>query len=130
MRYESKRTKNGNVGVSTVSQEAADAQARQMDANGCVNCYNCSRCSGCSDCSGTLRWYGPKAENLTSLNGLRWPISVSKTHMQIGCQNHSHADWESFSDAQISSKADTAWEFWQEWKPTLMAMCKWKASQS
>ena len=51
MRYESKITEKGNVGVSFSSQEAADLQAAEMDKNGCSNCSNCSDCSYCSSCS-------------------------------------------------------------------------------
>ena len=67
MRYESAKTKMGNVGVSYESQEAADLQAAQMDEKGntncsgcsgcfdCSGCYDCSGCSGCSDCSDCSR---------------------------------------------------------------------------
>ncbi len=52
--YKSEITKNGNVGISYVSQEAANLQALEMDMNNCSRCSGCSgcsRCSGCSDCS-------------------------------------------------------------------------------
>ena len=52
MRYESKITEKGNVGVSFSSQEAADLQAAEMDKNGCSYCSSCSGCSDCSYCSG------------------------------------------------------------------------------
>ncbi len=45
MRFESAQTARGNIGVSYVSQEKANEQAQEMDANNCVYC------SGCSDCS-------------------------------------------------------------------------------
>jgi len=51
MKYESKKTEHGNVGVSYNSQEDADRQAKQMDDNGCKNCYSCLYCSYCSNCS-------------------------------------------------------------------------------
>jgi len=43
MRYESKKTEKGNVGMSYVSQAGADEQAAEMDAG---NNYGCSGCSG------------------------------------------------------------------------------------
>ena len=58
MRFESQKTEKGNVRVSYVSQELADEQAKQMDANGnkncrdCIDCRDCSGCSYCIDCSG------------------------------------------------------------------------------
>ena len=54
MSFKSEKTPMGNIGFSYESQELADAQAAQMDANenkNCFNCSGCSRCSGCSDCS-------------------------------------------------------------------------------
>ena len=50
MVYESKKTPRGNVGFSYESQEEADAQASQMDANGCSDCYNCYNCYDCYNC--------------------------------------------------------------------------------
>jgi hypothetical protein len=74
-----------------------------------------------------LLWQGPTAVKLFSMNGLRWPIAISDTHMQIGCQNHSHEQWRTFTDSQIGQMAPGAIEFWKQWKPTLMAACEWKA---
>jgi hypothetical protein len=67
---------------------------------------------------------------LTSLNGLHWPVAVSETHMQIGCQNHTHERWLNFSDAAIAPMSVDALDFWKQCKPMLMAMCAWKASQA
>ena len=55
MRYESAKTPRGNIGVSYDSQEAADAQAAEMDRNNCTDCHDCTgctRCHGCTDCTG------------------------------------------------------------------------------
>ena len=52
MRYESKKTKRGNVGISYSSQAEADAQAANMEKAGCSYCIDCRGCSDCSDCSG------------------------------------------------------------------------------
>ena len=140
MRYESKRTEKGNVGVSFSSQEAADLQATEMDKNNCSNCYNCSRCSGCyrcsdcsncsdcSDCSGIIGWKGGEAEKLIALNGLTWPVSTDGKKIQIGCQCHSVADWEAFDDERINSMDTKALEFWKAFKPTIMAMAAYRAS--
>jgi hypothetical protein len=52
MRYESEKTVRGNIGVSYVSQDAANSQAREMDEglnSNCVSCLNCSRCTSCVD---------------------------------------------------------------------------------
>lgn len=55
MRYESKKTAKGNIGVSSYSQELADAQAAEMDANNCTYCTYCTDCTDCVDCVGCVR---------------------------------------------------------------------------
>ena len=130
MRYESPKSERGNTGVSYESQQAADDQARQMDANGCSDCSECSgcsRCSGCSGCSGCIRWRGGKAEQLLSVNGLRWPVAISIDKMQIGCENHTHAEWQGCTDAQIQSMDRNALDFWGKHKDLLLHLCTLRA---
>jgi len=158
MKYESARTEKGNVGVSFESQEAADNQALQMDANGnsncyncsdcsdcsrcsdcsgcsycyncsgcsyCSRCYNCSGCSGCSDCSdcsGILRWEGGEVSKLIALNGLRWPIAISKERIQIGCKNYTIEEWKNFKEAEIKAMDPDALEFWRENKELIISV--------
>ena len=160
MKYKSAKTPKGNMGVSFKSQEAADAQAAEMDAGGnrncsdcsgcsgctgctrcsgcsgcsdcsdcsrctrcsdctrctrcmdCMDCMDCTRCTDCTDCTGVLQWTGPKASSLLALNGLYWSVAFSKTHLQIGCQNHKISSWEKFDDATISEMDSNALSFW------------------
>jgi hypothetical protein len=107
------------------------------DCSHCSGCYGCSRCSGCSGCShcsdcfrcfGIIRWSGKKTENLISINGLTWPIATDGIAIQIGCQNHTVARWESFSDAEIAAMDSKALDWWRQWKPTVMAMANHKAA--
>ena len=51
MRYESKKTEKGNVGVSWVSAAKAAEQAEEMDANDCTDCTGCTYCTDCTDCT-------------------------------------------------------------------------------
>ena len=151
MRYESKKTQRGNVGVSYESQEAADNQSWQMDANGCYNCsdcsdcyncyncsdcYNCSSCSGCSrcyncsGCSGVLRWSGSAASSLLALNGLTWPVATDGKSIQIGCQHHSVEAWRGFSDAEISRMEKRALVFWQAHKDQILLLAEMRRSMN
>lgn len=116
MKYESEKTEKGNVGVSWVGQEEADQQAVAMDNNGCINCYNCSYCSYCS---GILKWDGPEVTNLFGLNGLKWPIAISNTHIQIGCQNHTIEDWFSYSTEVIERMEKGASGYMDQYKQIL-----------
>jgi hypothetical protein len=65
---------------------------------------------------------------LLALNGLHWPVAVSATHMQVGCQNHSHGAWRKFNDAHIASMDDDALSFWQANKKHLLTLCEMRAS--
>ncbi len=61
MYYVSELTASLNFGVSFVSQQEADAQAADMDSNGCYGCYgcwgcrDCRYCVDCAHCQGCLR---------------------------------------------------------------------------
>ena len=136
MRYESQKTERGNVGVSYVSQEAADAQAVEMDDNDCFhcsrcsNCFNCSSCSGCTGCTGcintigAMQWGGEPAKNLLSINGLRWPVSTDGKSIQIGCQHHSVEDWKAFDDRVIAKMDKEALTFWTWYKAMILGLAE------
>ena len=143
MKYESMKTAKGNTGVSYISQEDADNQAAEMDSannmncyncsdcsncSNCSYCYNCSDCSNCSHCSGILIWKGEKTSRLIAINGLKWPIATDGKSIQIGCQNHTVEEWESFNDTRISRMSDGALDFWQQFKPTVIAMATYRRS--
>ena len=53
-----------------------------------------------------------------------WAIWILDNHMQIGCELHTFAAWESFDDRCIERMSGEANEFWQIYKPTLIAMCR------
>ena len=48
-----------------------------------------------------------------------WPITYTDEEMQIGCQRHPIALWETFSDAEIRAmdgrKAVAFWSKWKAW---------------
>jgi uncharacterized protein YjbI with pentapeptide repeats len=58
------------------------------------------------------------------VGGLRWTVCISESYLQIGCQRHLHGDWKAFSDDEIADISDEALQFWQQWKKTLLDMCK------
>ena len=67
--------------------------------------------------------------NLNGITGLNdwikciqiedWPITYTDEDMQIGCQRHPIALWETFSDAEIRAmdgrKAVAFWSKWKAW---------------
>jgi len=59
------------------------------------------------------------------ISGLNWPVYILDTHMQIGCEVHSHEQWEKFSNKEIlAMDGRCAARFWKEHKKTLLALCK------
>ena len=38
--------------------------------------------------------------------GLAWPVVIWDNHMQIGCQFHSHAEWDQFNDHEWLGMGD------------------------
>ena len=59
-----------------------------------------------------------------SIYGLARPVLIVQTHLRIGCQTHPHAEWEKFSDDEISQMAEGALAFWKENKDFLLSICK------
>jgi hypothetical protein len=59
-----------------------------------------------------------------SLTNLKWRVFITDGYMQIGCQRHTHSEWENFSDEEISKMAEGAGKFWKQWKDGLIEMCK------
>jgi hypothetical protein len=64
---------------------------------------------------------------LLALNGLRWPVATNGTHIQIGCQHHSVAEWESFDNRTISAMDVDAAAFWKANKQLVLALAKSRA---
>ena len=62
------------------------------------------------------------------LYGMKWFVTVTNEFLTIGCQRHTHAEWEAFSDEQISDMDEGALNFCQMWKPSLLSVCAVQAA--
>jgi uncharacterized protein YjbI with pentapeptide repeats len=56
--------------------------------------------------------------------GKYWPVLIFDAHIKIGCQLHSTAEWEAFTDDEISKMASNALEFWKENKDLIIVLAK------
>ena len=65
-----------------------------------------------------------------NLGGLRWPITITDSHMAIGCQHHALEKWWKFSDALITKMDSNALDFWQANKAMLQALCQSSGRES
>jgi hypothetical protein len=55
--------------------------------------------------------------------GLRWVVTILDAHMQIGCELHSLADWQTFNDARICAMdGRDALRFWRDHKDALLSL--------
>jgi len=57
------------------------------------------------------------------INNLTWDILITEHHMKIGCQVHTHQEWEDFTGDKISEMDDNAFEFAEKWRSILLMMC-------
>ena len=43
--------------------------------------------------------------------------------MRIGCQRHTHREWNDFDEAQIRKMSAGAFDFWKIWRGPLLTLC-------
>jgi hypothetical protein len=58
------------------------------------------------------------------ISGLTWPVLITDGYLRIGCQRHTHEQWQNFTDDEIRAMETGARLFWKSWKEPLMIMCK------
>ena len=59
-----------------------------------------------------------------SILNMTWDILITNNYMRIGCQRHTHAEWEAFTESQIADMENRASEFWKVNKDWLLEACK------
>jgi len=68
--------------------------------------------------------YGQKIQKTPiQINNLTWGILITEHHMKIGCQVHTHQEWEDFTGDEISEMDESAFEFAEKWRSILLMMC-------
>ncbi len=59
------------------------------------------------------------------LHGLRWSVTILEAHMQIGCELHALAEWQTFDDARIAAMdGRDALRFWRAHKDALLSLAR------
>ena len=57
--------------------------------------------------------------------GLLWLVTILDAHMQIGCELHSLAEWQTFDDARICAMdGRDALRFWRDNKEALLSLAR------
>jgi len=68
--------------------------------------------------------YGQKIQKAPiQINNLTWGILITEHHMKIGCQVHTHQEWEDFTGDEISNMDKGAFEFAEQWRSILLMIC-------
>ena len=106
----------------------ADLRAADLrDADLCDADLRGANLRGADLCGANLR--GEKLKSIpVFIYGLKWFVTVTNEFLTIGCQRHTHAEWEAFSDEQISDMDEGALNFCQMWKPSLLSVCAVQAA--
>ena len=67
----------------------------------------------------------PLTRNPIQIYGLTWLVTILDAHMQIGCELHTLAEWESFDDRRIAEMdGKAALKFWKAHRETLLGMAR------
>ena len=75
--------------------------------------------------------FGQKIEKTPiQINNLIWPIIITEHHMKIGCQVHTHQEWEDFTGDELAAMDNDAFEFAEKWRSILLMMCHEHAKES
>ena len=59
-----------------------------------------------------------------SIINLTWDILITEGYMTIGCQRHTHAEWEAFDDEAVAKMESRVSEFWKANREWLLSACK------
>jgi len=85
-------------------------------------------------CDANLRGanlYGEKlAVTPIVMTGMRWQVMITAEYLTIGCERHAHGEWRSFDRVEISKMDKGAWDWWQQHKDALLALCEINAAQA
>ena len=107
----------GTVAAGDLGGYVASTDNLSQDGDAWVS--DSARVSGNALVSGNAR----VTRDVVHVCGLRWPVTITDNHMQIGCELHTSAAWERFSDREIAAMdGRDALKFWYEHKASLFGI--------
>ena len=75
--------------------------------------------------------FGQKTQRAPiQINNLTWDVLITEHHMKIGCQMHTHQEWEDFTGDELAAMDNDAFEFAEKWRSILLMMCHEHAKES
>ena len=66
----------------------------------------------------------PLTKTPIQISGLIWDVMILDTHLKIGCELHSFAEWENFSDQEIAKMEERALPWWKQHKEMIFAVIR------
>lgn len=86
--------------------------------------YGNARVSGDAQVFGHAQVSGDARVSKTPINilGLRWAVTISDHHIQVGCELHLKAEWATFEEERIAHMDGEALEFWNEHRGTILKL--------
>ena len=92
--------------------------------SGDAQVYGDARVSGDAQVYANARVYGDARVSPVNIIGLDYAITISDSHMIIGCEHHLISDWQTFDDRRIiQMDGARAAKFWKAHGPYLLALC-------
>ncbi len=69
-----------------------------------------------------------KVSNLRLINiiGLKWNITISDNHIQIGSKLHKIKEWQNFSDEKVAQMSDDELSWWEIYKDIILSIASRK----
>jgi hypothetical protein len=75
--------------------------------------------------SGEAWVFGEASQTPVCVSGMDWHVTILDSQMQIGCQFHSLAEWENFTNAEIAAMdGKKALRFWEKHRDFLLSIRK------
>jgi len=112
--YDNSRVCNG----SRVYNNSRVCNGSYVDNNSCV--YNSIVYN--SSVENSFMYESIATINTMSISGQIWDITFTDDKIKIGCQNHTHEEWQSFTDDEISKMHNDALSWWNKWKGIIIGM--------
>jgi hypothetical protein len=66
--------------------------------------------------------FGVKTKKFISIASHRYRISISSTHIKIGCKLYKKIEWKKFNRVRISQMDNGAWDWWKKNKKWILGL--------
>ena len=79
---------------------------------------------GNAEVYGTARVYGKCTKTPLQLGGLLYPVTITDSHVKVGCEFHTTKQWAKFKDSRIEKMDSEAVEWWATYKDVILKLAE------